>query len=376
MGIFWLSRRLPAPNLRVMDAEAEGLLRKMAQAHGVPGFESEVRDLFRSELAGAGEFRCDRSGSILCETGGEGPSVLLAAHMDEVGFRVQSINAAGFLQLVPVGGWWSHTLLSQRVVVKTAAGEKVTGVIASKPPHFLSEAERKQVMSLDQMFVDIGALSREEVLAWGVNLGDPVAPLGEFEVLRGGNRYLSKAFDNRAGMAAVVLAGNRLVQGTRPNALTLGATAQEEVGLRGAQTLSSLVTPDVAVLMEGTPADDVPGFDQDTAQAKLGRGVQIRLHDPSAIMNPKLAALAIKVAEEKGISHQVAVRTSGGTDAGRIHLQGQGVPCIVLGVPARYIHSHGSVIEAGDFAAAIDLAEALVRALDAETVRGLTDFLS
>ena len=358
-----------------MDSEAEELLRKMTQAHGVPGHEDEVRDLFRDELAGAGEFRCDRTGSILCGAGGVGPAVLVAAHMDEVGFRVQAITSGGFLKLVAVGGWWTHTLLSQRVVVKTRAGEKITGVVSSKPPHFLSEGERKQVMPLDRMFVDIGASSREEVTAWGVQLGDPVAPGGEFEVLKGGVRFLAKAFDNRAGMAATVLAGKRLLQGARPNALLLGATVQEEVGLRGIQTMASLAQPEVAVLLEGTPADDTPGFDQDTAQAKLGAGVQIRLHDPSAIMNPKLASLAIKAAEEKGIAHQVSVRTSGGTDAGRLHLAGEGVPCIVLGVPARYIHSHGSVIEASDFNAAVDLTEALVRALDAETVRGLTDYL-
>ena len=358
-----------------MDTEAEELLRKMTQAHGVPGHEDEVRDLFRAELDGAGEFRCDGMGSIVCEAGGEGPRVLVAAHMDEIGFRVQAITSGGFLKLVPVGGWWTHTLLSQRVVVKTSAGEKITGVVASKPPHFLSEAERTKVMELDKMFVDIGAGSREEAAEWGVKLGDAVAPVGGFEVMKGGKRFLAKAFDNRAGMAVVVQAGKRLLDGKHPNKLMIGATAQEEVGLRGAQTLAAVTQPEVAVLLEGPPADDTPGFDLDTAQGRLGGGVQIRLHDPSAIMNPKLAALAIAVAEENGIAHQVTVRGSGGTDAGRIHLAGEGIPCIVLGVPARYIHSHGSIIEGADFEAAVDLTESLVRALDSETIRGLTDFL-
>ena len=358
-----------------MDSEAEELLRKMTQAHGVPGYEGEVRDLFRTELAGAGEFRCDRTGSVFCEVGGEGPRVLVAGHMDEIGFRVQAITSGGFLKLVSVGGWWTHTLLAQRVVVKTAAGEKITGVVSSKPPHFLSEAERRQVMPLDQMFVDIGAASRDEAVEWGVKLGDPIAPLGDFEVMKGGKRFLAKAFDNRVGMAATVLAGRRLVSGTRSNSLLLGATVQEEVGLRGAQTLAAVSKPDAAVILEGPPADDTPGFDLDIAQGKLGGGVQIRMHDPSAIMNPELSALAIRVAEEQGIAHQVTVRPSGGTDAGRIHLAGEGVPCIVLGVPARYIHSHGSIIETSDFDAAVDLTEALVRALDADTVAGLTNFL-
>ena len=285
-----------------MDTEAEDLLRQMTEAHGVPGHEDEVRDLFRAGLEGAGDFATDRTGSVLCDAGGEGPRVLLAAHMDEVGFRVQSITSAGFLQLVAVGGWWTHTLLSQQVVIKTAGGDKFTGVVASKPPHFLSERERKVVMPLDQMFVDVGARNREEVLEWGIQPGDAVAPASSFQKLAGEGRYLAKAFDNRAGMAAVVLAGKRLRQGERPNHLLLGGTVQEEVGLRGAQTLAAVARPEVAVLLEGTPADDTPGFDLDVSQAKLAGGVQIRLHDPSAIMNPRLAALAVETGEvEVGI---------------------------------------------------------------------------
>ena len=358
-----------------MESGIENLLRQMTEAHGVPGYEDEVRALFRAELDGVGAFQADRMGSVVCDAGGEGPRVLMAAHMDEVGFRVQAITSKGFLQLVSVGGWWTHTLLSQQVVVKSSDGEKFTGVIASKPPHFLTEAERKQVMPLDKMFVDLGARTREEVLEWGIKLGDPVAPSSTFQKMPGADRYLAKAFDNRAGMSAVVLAGKKLIAGERSNQLLLGATVQEEVGLRGAQTLAALTRPDVAVLLEGTPADDTPGFDLDIAQAKLGSGVQIRMHDPSAIMNPRLAALAISVAEENDISHQVAVRASGGTDAGRIHLAGEGVPCVVLGVPARYIHSHGSIIEGADFESAVALSEALVRALTAEKVAELTNYL-
>lgn len=358
-----------------MESGQEDLLRRMTEAHGVPGYEDEVREIFREELAGVGSFEADRMGSVVCDAGGEGPRVLLTAHMDEVGFRVQSVTSSGFIQIVEVGGWWSHTLLSQQVVIKTGAGEKITGVIASKPPHFLSEVERKKVMTLDNMFVDVGARSREEVEEWGIALGDPVAPKSSFESMRGEDRYLAKAFDNRAGMSALVLAGKKLADEKRENQLLLGATVQEEVGLRGVQTMAAMSKPDVAVLLEGTPADDTPGFKSDTAQAKLGKGVQIRLHDPSAVMNPKLVALAIEVAKANDIPHQVAVRRSGGTDAGRLHLSGEGVPCVVLGVPARYIHTHGSVIEGADFEAAVQLSVELVKALTAEKVTELTRFL-
>lgn len=358
-----------------MKLKGEKLLRQMTEAHAVPGFEGEVRDLFCEELKGVGKFSTDRNGSVLCEMAGKGPRVLLAGHMDEVGFRVQSITSGGFLKLVAVGGWWTHVLMAQRLQVKTSAGKKILGVVSSKPPHFLSAAERKQVMELDNMFLDLGATSRDEVQEWGVKVGDPVAPLTEFAPLARKGRFLAKAFDNRVGMAGVVEAGNKLAKLKRSNTVLLAGTVQEELGLRGAQTLCQVAKPDVAVILEGTPADDTPGFNVDTSQGVMGRGVQIRLHDPSAIMNPRLAELAIATAEKEKIPYQVAVRTSGGTDAGRVHLAGEGVPSVVLGVPARYIHSHQSMIEIGDYEATVKLATALVKRLTASEVKKLVTYL-
>lgn len=358
-----------------MKLKGEKLLRQLTQAHAVPGYEGEVREIFCKQLEGAGKFSTDRNGSVLCTLPGKGPRVLLAGHMDEVGFRVQSITATGFLKLVPLGGWWTHTLMAQRLQVKTSGGRKIMGVVSSKPPHFLSEAERKQVMSLENMFLDLGATSREEVLGWGVRVGDPVAPLTDFAALEHQGRFLAKAFDNRVGMGGTIEAGNKLAAAKCSNTVLLAGTVQEEVGLRGAQTLAAMAKPDVAVILEGTPADDTPGFTLDTSQGIMGRGVQIRMHDPSAIMNPKLAELAIDTAEKEKIPYQVAVRAGGGTDAGRLHLAGEGVPCVVLGVPARYIHSHQSMIELADYQATVKLATALVKRLTAAEVKKLTKYL-
>ncbi|MDA0767796.1 MAG: M42 family metallopeptidase [Verrucomicrobia bacterium] len=358
-----------------MKLKGEKLLRRLTEAHAVPGFEGEVREIFREELAGAGKFRADRNGSVLCELPGKGPRVLLAGHMDEVGFRVQSITAAGFLQLVPLGGWWTHVLLAQRLQVKTSAGRKIIGVVSSKPPHFLTEEERKMVMPLASMFLDLGAASAEEVAKWGVKVGDPVAPLTDFTPMERKGRYLAKAFDNRVGMGGVIEAGQTLAAAKRANTVLLAGTVQEEVGLRGAQTLAAMAKPDVAVILEGTPADDTPGFNLETSQGIMGRGVQIRLHDPGAIMNPKLVELAVATAEKEKIPYQLAVRTGGGTDAGRVHLAGEGVPCVVLGVPARYIHSHQSMIDIGDYEATVKLAAALVKRITAAEVKKLTSYL-
>ena len=311
-------------------------------------------------MAGQGELGTDRLGSVYCESAAEDePRILVAGHMDEVGFRVQAINSKGYLTFVPVGGWWGHSLLSQRVEVKTSAGVKIPGVITSKPPHFLSPGERKQVLGLEAMFIDIAAISAEEVAEWGIKIGDPVAPISAFTSTHKEGRYLAKAFDNRVGMAGAIEVGRDLLS-TNQSKLIVAGTVQEEVGLRGSRTLGNQVSPDVAIVLEGPPADDTPGQDLSVAQGVLGGGVQIRLHDPSAIMNPRLVDLALSLAESEGIPHQVTVRRSGGTDAGGFTQSGSGIPSIVLGVPARYIHSHNGIIELTDYRAMVDLTKALV----------------
>jgi endoglucanase len=296
--------------------------------------------------------------------------------MDEVGFLVQNITPDGFIQFLGIGGWWEHNLLSQRVEILTRGGEKVLGVVASRPPHFLPEAQRRQVMTIDQMFVDVGAESRRDVVEnFGISLGDPIAPVSAFTAMGREDLFMAKAFDNRVGMAGAIQTGQILAQSAHPNRLILCGTVQEEVGLRGAKTAANFAKPDVAVILEGPPADDTPGFARSDCQGRLGGGVQIRLFDPSAITNPRLARLAIETAREEGIPYQVTVRRSGGTDAGSFHVANEGVPSIVLGVPARYIHSHNAIIDLNDYLHMVALAIALVRRLDDETVEGLVRYL-
>lgn len=364
-----------------MKNKALALLKELTDAHSVPGHEDEVRAIFADELEKlGGSLGSDRQGSIYFERGlGEnsGPKVMIAGHMDEIGFRVQHIRPDGYLKFVPVGGWWPHTMLAQRVEVLTKNGDKILGVISSTPPHFLSDAERGKVMSIDKLFIDIGAtsdLEAEEV--FGISLGDPVAPATSFTPMAKEGYYMAKAFDNRVGMACAIQAAQILVKEERhPNTLISAGTVQEELGLRGARTLANVLKPDVAIILEGPPADDTPGFNPSESQGKLGGGVQIRLHDPSAIMNPRLADLAIDTAKKEGIRHQVTVRSSGGTDAGGFSISGEGVPCVVLGVPSRYIHSHNAIIDIADYLDMVRLSVALVQRLDQETVDELVHFV-
>lgn len=359
-----------------MRAKAVSLLQELTEAHSVPGHEDEVRAIFVDELESCGELATDRNGSVFCECGAAGPRVLVAGHMDEVGFLVQNITTEGFVQFVPVGGWWEHNLLSQRVEILTRGGDKILGVVSSRPPHFLPENQRRQVMSIDQMFIDIGADSRKQAVdEFGISLGDPIAPVSAFTPMAREDFFMAKAFDNRVGMAGVIQAGQILAQSKHPNRLILCGTVQEEVGLRGAKTAAVYAKPDVAIVLEGPPADDTPGFARADSQGRLGGGVQIRMFDPTAIANPRLARLAIEVARAEGIPHQVTVRRSGGTDAGSFHLANEGVPSVVLGVPARYIHSHNAIIDVNDHLHLIALVIALVRRLDAETVDSLTTYV-
>ena len=374
--LFGIARSKRYDSFGRMKTKAISLLKELTEAHSVPGHEDEVRAIFVDELSECGELSTDRSGGVFCELEGEGPRVVVAGHMDEVGFLVQNITQEGFLQFVKVGGWWEHCLLAQRVEILTRSGEKVIGVVASRPPHFMPMEQRKQVMSLDQMFIDIGATSREEAeKIFGISLGDPIAPWSPFTPLKRDDWFMAKAFDNRVGMAGTIQVGQQLAKATRENRVILTGTVQEEVGLRGARTAAVHARPDVAVILEGPPADDTPGFNRSDSQGRIGGGVQIRMFDPSAIMNPRLAELTIRTAEQEGIPHQVTVRRGGGTDAGSFHLAGEGVPSIVLGVPSRYIHSHNSIIDVNDYLSMIALAEALVQRLDEKAVKGLTQFL-
>ena len=362
-----------------MNESSLNLLRDLSLAHGVPGHEGVVRSIFARELAGF-DLSTDRLGGVAARRkGASGPTVVLAGHMDEVGFLVHGISSDGFISVVPVGGWWTHTLLSQRVRILTRSGREILGVFGATPPHFLSEDARSKILPMDSLTVDVGARDRSDVTdTLGIQPGDPVAPEVPFTELPVPGRVMGKAFDNRAGMAVVIQAMRELhADGkTPPCDVVAVGTVQEEVGTRGARTMGSHLTPDVFLILEAPPADDTPGAVKGEYQGRLGGGVQIRMFDPTAVMNPGLANFAIDVAREQRIPHQVAVRRSGGTDASAFQYAGEGAPCVVLGVPVRYIHAHNGILDLQDLKAALDLVKAMVSRLDSATVAGFTRYLA
>lgn len=356
-----------------MDA-TEQFLQALTEAHGVSGYETEVRTLLQSYLEPLGEVSTDKLGSLICRQSGTGPKVMLVAHMDEIGFLVKFITKDGFIKFLPLGGWWDQTMLGHRVIIKTENNGDLTGVIGAKPPHLLMAEERNKIVTKDEMYIDIGAVSREEVENAGIQLGDPIIPQSNFEILANGKTYLSKAFDDRIGCAVAIetLRHFNKKSNTPPNQLYGVMTVMEEVGVRGATTSVAAVNPDVAIILESDIAGDVPGVEDHTSNIKLGKGPGLSIFDARMIPNVKLRRLIVNTAKEENIPLQISNMPRGGTDGGAVHLHGTGVPAIVLGVPSRHIHSHGAIIHRDDYENAIKLVTAVVAKLNKETVAGLT----
>jgi endoglucanase len=284
---------------------------------------------------------------------------------------VKHITEEGFLRFLPLGGWFDQVLLGHRVVVQTHKGP-VVGVIGAKPPHLLDDEERKKVVKKKDMYIDIGATSLKEVEDAGVRTGDPIVPQGDFTVLANPKTYLSKAFDDRVGTALMIQALQTLKETGSPNRAVGVATVMEEVGLRGASTSVEAVNPDVAIVLESDIAGDVPGIEDEQSAIKLGKGPSVLLYDRRMIPNLKLRDLVMSTAAELEIPLQMSLIEGGATDGGAIHLHKTGVPTVVIGVPARHIHSHSSIIHRDDYDRALTLLIELVKRLDADTVSGFT----
>ena len=352
--------------------QTEQFLKAVTEAHGVPGYETEVRAVLREIMSPLGDLSQDKLGSLICRQPDEGPKVMLAGHMDEIGLIVTHIDDNGFLKFLQLGGWWDQTILSQRVIVKTYQGD-VVGVVGAKPPHLISADERAKMVEKKDMYIDIGSTSKAETEAAGVRVGDPVVPDSTFAVMAGGKTYLSKAFDNRVGCAVVIDVLRRFAEGGHPNDLYGVQTVMEEVGLRGATTSARAVDPDVAIILEADIAGDVPGIKKEQSSVRLGGGPALSVFDARMIPNTKLRNLVIDTAAEQGIPLQFSNMPGGATDGGAIHMNNVGVPTVVIGVPSRHIHSHGAIIHRDDYDNAVKLTAALVAKLDAATVAGLTE---
>jgi putative aminopeptidase FrvX len=350
-----------------MNKQTLKLFQTLTELPGTAGNEHAVRQFMREELSKyADEIVQDKLGSIFGVKKGmeNGPKIMVAGHMDEVGFMVTSITDNGMIRFQPLGGWWSQVLLAQRVEIITDNGP-VIGVIGSIPPHLLDESKKNKPMEIKNMLIDIGADDREDALKIGIKPGQQIVPVCPFTPMANSKKILAKAWDNRYGCGLAIELLQELKDDTLPNILFSGATVQEEVGLRGAQTAANMIQPDLFFALDASPANDMTGDKQEFGH--LGKGVLLRILDRSMVTHKGMRDFVLDTAESNHIPYQYFV-SQGGTDAGRVHMANDGVPSAVIGICSRYIHTHASIIHVDDYLAAKELLVKLVKACDQSTV--------
>ncbi len=340
------------------------ILKKLSKIPGVPGNEKKVSQYIASEIKDhVDQIEFDHLGSLIGRKQNKGPRIMIAGHMDEIGLLVTQITKEGFVKFQTLGGWFSQVMLAQVWEISTKKGI-IFGVTGVKPPHMIPVDKRKEAISIDSMYIDIGVSSKEEATLLGVEPGNMITPHSEFRVLGNQKYLLSKAWDNRVGSAVVIEVLKRLKE--HPNQVYGTFTVQEEVGLRGAKTSSYVVHPEIAIAIDSGIANDIPGGDAN--EQSLGKGPQILLYDSGLVPHQALRTLVIETAKEENIPYQEAYIVGGRTDAGHMHLAHQGAAGLSIAIPTRYLHSHTSIIHYDDYENTVKLVCAVLKKLDQKTV--------
>jgi endoglucanase len=335
------------------------LLQQLSNAHGTSGNEESIYALIKKEITPyVDEILEDTMGNLIAVKHGDDFKVMLAAHMDEIGLMVSYVDEKGFIRFVPIGGWYAPTLYNQRVLIHGRNGT-IAGVVGGKPPHMMKDEERKRGVKIEEMFVDVGAASAEEVAALGIEIGDPVTVDRSFAELSN-NRVSGKAFDNRAGVVMLIKAMQKMKS---PSTVYAVFTVQEEVGCKGAKTSAFGIDPDCAIATDVTIPGDHPGIEQKDAPVKMGKGPVVAIVEAGGrgvVAHKRMISWLRDVAEKAQIPVQFEVGSGGVTDASSIYLTRAGIPCTSFSIPTRYIHSPVEVLDIADLEAAVDL---LVEAL-------------
>ena len=327
------------------------LLRKYSSVNGISGYEDEVRDLVIDDLREvADRVWVDSIGNVIAvKKGYSGKKFMLSAHMDEIGLMIRYIADNGYLFFSPIGRWNDRILPAMNVRVRTKMGSWIPGVVGVKPPHLMEPEEQKKVIELKNLYIDIGASSRDEAVEMGVENGSPIVAEATFRRL-GEHRVSGKAFDDRAGLATAILAFTEIDADSID--FYLVTTVQEEIGLKGARTSAFSIKPDVAIAVDVTTANDVPEVEDQDKVVYLGKGPAIKVMDgrfgSGLITNPRLLSFMKNAAEKHDVQYQLEVLPGGTTDAAVIQLSREGVPAGAVSVPTRYIHSPVEVLDLRD----------------------------
>jgi putative aminopeptidase FrvX len=328
----------------------KALLEKLSNAHGISGYEGSVREIIKKEIESyVDEVKIDTFGNLIAIKKGKSPSVMIAAHMDEIGLMAKYVDDEGFVRFAKVGGWFDQTLVNQRVVLHTKKGV-VAGVIGSKPVHVMEEEEKKKAIEAKDMFIDVGASSRDDAIAMGIEPGVPVSVDQKFAELAN-DTVTGKALDNRAGDTVLITAMQRIA-GMALEPSVIGVfTVQEEVGLKGAKTSAFGLNPNVAVAVDTCIPGDHPGIKKTESTIQIGRGPVITVMDAGGrgvITHPKVLEWLCETAKAKGIPYQMDVTERGTTDASAISLTRAGIPSGVISIATRYIHTPVGILSLKD----------------------------
>jgi putative aminopeptidase FrvX len=340
------------------------LLKNLTEAVGVASYENEVRlllvDLIKKHVD---EWHVDAMGNIIALKKGTGASdlrVLVDAHMDEVGLMITGYDTNGTLKFETVGGFNNRTLLGKVVQV---GPQKITGVIGARPIHLLTGSQRNSVVKQDTMRIDIGAKNKDAAKG-KVNVGELAAFVTNYEEV--GPCAIGKSFDDRAGCAALV----ELLQGKPyPFDLYASFSVQEEVGLRGATVVGHSVNPDAAIVLECTPAYDLPTKDDTSPNVALGKGPSIYVMDRVTIQDPRVVSHITRTAVANNIPFQIRKPGGGGTNTASIQRSQGGIPTATIAVPGRHAHTPVMMINLEDYANVVKLADAALRSLTPDIVK-------
>ena len=347
------------------------MITDMSNALGVSGFEDQAVDVIRKYCNGLGNMKEDSLRNLYIyrdKNTGSRPVVQLDAHSDEVGFMVQAIRPNGTLQMITLGSWISHNISAHKVWVRNADGEYIPGIVGSKPPHYMSEEEKKHALDMKQITVDIGATSKEEAIKdFKIRIGEPIVPCVDFEYIDKHDIMIGKCLDNRLGCASIISTLKELEGEDLSVDLVAAFASQEEVGARGAVVTSRTVKPDIGIVFEGCPADDTC-LDSYEVQTAIKKGPMLRHIDLRMITNPRFQRFALGLAAEHGIPVQEAVRSMGSTNGGSIHLSAQGIPTIVIGIPVRYAHTHYGISAYYDYENAVKLACEILKVINKDII--------
>lgn len=354
-----------------MDEKLFNRIKNITEIQATAGFEYQMRDYLKDELKDkVDRIEMDGLGGVFgikASQDDQAPRLMLAAHMDEVGFILAKIQANGLLQVRPLGGWNPNVVSSQRFSLQTDQGD-LPIVSASIPPHLLKNKSGSAGLNLEDILFDGGFTSKEEAESYGVKPGQAIIPDVQTIPLANGKTILGKAWDNRFGVLAIIDALEEVGDLALANTLIAGANVQEEVGLRGTKGSVRKFKPDCFFAVDASPAEDSSG--QADANGRLGDGVLIRIQDPGYIMPKEIKDFILDTAESHDIPYQYFV-SKGGTDAVAAHQLNDGIPSGVLGVPVRYPHTHQSLFHIDDYYAAKDLLVQLIKNFDRTTLNTL-----